>query len=119
GRTLIGPTVKAPDMERVLLGQLQTLHTQVLDQLMTCVLSKESEIRGIELEEGMSLDCERLYFAIGQSPADGLGAQLGCKRDQLGRLVTDDRNHTSVKNVYAAGDIAPGPQLAIFAAASG
>jgi dihydrolipoamide dehydrogenase len=67
----------------------------------------------------MSLDCERLYFAIGQYPADDLGAQLGCKRDELGRLVIDDRNHTSVKNVYAAGDIAPGPQLAIVAAASG
>jgi pyruvate/2-oxoglutarate dehydrogenase complex dihydrolipoamide dehydrogenase (E3) component len=33
--------------------------------------------------------------------------------------VIDDRNHTSVSNVYAAGDIAPGPQTAIFAAASG
>jgi thioredoxin reductase len=67
----------------------------------------------------MSLDCERLYFAIGQFPADDLGAQLGCKRDDMGRLVIDDRNHTSVKNVYAAGDIVPGPQMAIVAAASG
>jgi dihydrolipoamide dehydrogenase len=67
----------------------------------------------------MSLDCERLYFAIGQYPADDLGAQLGCKRDEMGRLVIDERNHTSVKNVYAAGDIAPGPQMAVVAAASG
>ena len=67
----------------------------------------------------MSLDCERLFFAIGQYPADDLGAQLGCKRDEMGRLVIDDRNHTSVLNVYAAGDIAPGPQMAIVAAASG
>ena len=67
----------------------------------------------------MSLDCERLYFAIGQYPADDLGAQLGCKRDEMGRLVIDDRNHTSVKNVYAAGDIIPGTQLAIVAAANG
>jgi len=67
----------------------------------------------------VSLNCERLYFAIGQYPADDLGAQLGCKRDEMGRLVIDERNHTSVKNVYAAGDIAPGPQLAIVAAASG
>jgi dihydrolipoamide dehydrogenase len=83
------------------------------------VLSKDKEIAGIELEGGMSLDCERLYFAIGQYPADDLGAQLGCKRDAMGRLVIDDRNHTSIKNVYAAGDIAPGPQVAIVAAASG
>jgi thioredoxin reductase len=37
----------------------------------------------------------------------------------MGRLVIDERNHTSVRNVYAAGDIAPGPQMAIVAAASG
>jgi len=108
-----------PDMEQTLLDQLKALNIPVLDQPIKCVLSKEKEIAGLELEGGMSLDCERLYFAIGQYPADDLGAQLGCKRDEMGRLVIDDRNHTSVKNVYAAGDIAPGPQLAIVAAASG
>lgn len=108
-----------PDMEQKLLDQLKALNIPVLDQAIKCVVSRSSEISGIELESGMSLDCERLYFAIGQYPADDLGAQLGCKRDQLGRLVIDEHNHTSVKNVYAAGDIAPGPQVAVFAAASG
>ncbi|MDQ6688882.1 MAG: NAD(P)/FAD-dependent oxidoreductase [Gemmatimonadota bacterium] len=108
-----------PDMEQKLLDQLETLNIPVLDQPIKCVVSNKSEISGIELEGGMSLDCERLYFAIGQYPADDLGAQLGCRRDDLGRLVVDDRNRTSVKNVYAAGDIAPGPQMAIVAAAGG
>jgi len=108
-----------PDMDQHLLDQLKALNIPVLDQPITCVKSENKEIRGLELEGGMSLDCERLYFAIGQYPADDLGAQLGCKRDPMGRLVIDDRNHTSVKNVYAAGDIAPGPQMAIVAAASG
>jgi thioredoxin reductase len=67
----------------------------------------------------MQLDCQRLYFAIGQYPADDLGAQLKCKRDDNGLIVVDDRNRTSVMNVFAAGDIAPGPQLAIAAAAEG
>jgi len=109
----------APDMDQALLDRLKSLNIPVLDQPITCVLSKNKEIRGLELGGGMSLDCERLYFAIGQYPADDVGAQLGCKRDQMGRLEIDDRNHTSVKNVYAAGDIAPGPQMAIVAAASG
>ena len=108
-----------PDMEQKLLDQLKALNIPVLDQPIKCVVSKSSEISGIDLEGGMSLDCERLYFAIGQYPADDLGAQLGCKRDEMGRLVIDERNHTSVKNVFAAGDIAPGPQMAIVAAASG
>jgi thioredoxin reductase len=106
-------------MEQKLLDQLKALNIPVLDQPIMCVVSKSSEISGIELVGGMSLDCERLYFAIGQYPADDLGAQLGCKRDPMGRLVIDERNHTSVKNVYAAGDIAPGAQMAIAAAASG
>ncbi|MFL5467017.1 MAG: NAD(P)/FAD-dependent oxidoreductase [Gemmatimonadaceae bacterium] len=108
-----------PEMDEKLLDQLKVLNIPVLDAPIKCALSREGEIAGIELEGGMSLDCERLYFAIGQYPADDLGAQLGCKRDPQGRLVIDQRNHTSVTNVFAAGDIAPGPQLAIAAAASG
>jgi len=108
-----------PDMNQVLLDKLKALNIPVLEAPIQCVLSKDKEIAAIELEGAMTLDCERLYFAIGQYPSDDLGAQLGCKRDEMGRLVIDDRNHTSVKNVYAAGDIAPGPQMAIAAAASG
>jgi thioredoxin reductase len=104
---------------QALLDKLKALNIPVVEAPIKGIVSKSSEIIGIDLEGGMSLDCERLYFAIGQYPADDLGAQLGCKRDELGRLVIDDRNHTSVKNVYAAGDIAPGPQVAIVAAASG
>ncbi len=108
-----------PDMDEELLNQLKVLNVPVLDAPIECVVSEAGEIRHIELKGGMSLDCERLYFAIGQYPADDLGAQLGCKRDEMGRLVIDDRNHTSVLNVFAAGDIAPGPQMALAAAASG
>jgi thioredoxin reductase len=107
------------EMTQVLLDTLKPLNIPVLETPIKSVTGKSGEISAIELEGGMSLDCERLYFAIAQYPADDLGAQLGCERDKIGRLVIDDRNHTSVKNVYAAGDIAPGPQLAIGAAASG
>jgi thioredoxin reductase (NADPH) len=108
-----------PDMSQALLDQLKVLNIPVLDAPIECVKSTAGEITGIDLVGGMALDCERLYFAIGQYPADDLGAQLGCKRDEMGRLVIDERNHTSILNVFAAGDIAPGAQLAIVAAASG
>ena len=108
-----------PEISQELLDKLKVLNIPVIEAPIKGIVSKSTEIIGIDLEGGMSLDCERLYFAIGQYPADDLGAQLGCKRDEMGRLVIDDRNHTSVKNVYAAGDIAPGPQMAIVAAASG
>ena len=62
------------EMSRPLLDKLKALNIPVLEAPIKCVLSKSSEISGIDLEGGMSLDCERLYFAIGQYPADDLGA---------------------------------------------
>lgn len=67
----------------------------------------------------MQLDCERVFFSIGQFPADDLGKQLGCARDEHGQIQVDCRGETSVRGVYAAGDITPGPQLATVAAAAG
>ena len=65
------------------------------------------------------LDCERIFFAIGHYPADDLGVQLGCERDEDGLIVVDAHYHSSKRNVYAAGDIVPGPHLAVAAAADG
>jgi thioredoxin reductase len=99
--------------------QLGKLNIPVIEARIERVTATGKEIRGLDLEGGMQLDCDRLYFAIGQYPADDLGAQLKCERDEFGLIVVDDRYHTSVKNVYAAGDIVPGPQLAIAAASDG
>lgn len=108
-----------PELDDDLTAKLKALNIPVLDCPITCIRSKSGQIQSIELADGMAMDCDRLYFAIGQYPADDLGAQLKCKRDESGLIVIDDRNHTSVENVYAAGDIVPGPQLAIRAASDG
>lgn len=107
------------DMNARELEKLQAINVPVLQEKVERVSSEGGEIRCMHIEGGMQLDCERLYFAIGQYAADDLGAQLECERDDLGLIVVDDRNRTSVLNVFAAGDIVPGPQLAIAAAAEG
>jgi thioredoxin reductase (NADPH) len=80
-------------------------------------------IHSLELRDGMNLDADKIFLAIGQFPADDAGTklslQLGCERDDEGHVLIDDRYHTSVLNVFAAGDIVPGPQLAITAASDG
>jgi thioredoxin reductase len=101
------------------MDKLQALNIPVLTESIICIRNDRREIRSVELEGGKLLDCERLYFAIGQYPADDIGVQLSCERDDNGLIVVDDSNHTSVRNVFAAGDIVPGPQLAITAAAGG
>ncbi len=107
------------DMKQAYLDKLEALNIPVIEAGVSAITSSDGEIRCITLEGGMQLDCQRLYFAIGQYPADDLGAQLKCKRDEAGHIVVDDKHHTSVLNVFAAGDIVPGPQLAIAAASDG
>jgi thioredoxin reductase len=100
-------------------SKLDALTIPVLTQRVLSVNGSRGKVQCLELEGGMSLDAERIFFAIGQYPADDLGAQLGCKRDEGGHIVVDQHNHTSARNVFAAGDIVPGPQLAIAAASDG
>jgi thioredoxin reductase len=99
--------------------KLDALNIPVIEFPIKCVDHSGSRVHSISFESGMALDTDKIFFAIGQYPADDLGARLGCERDAGGHIVVDDANHTSVRNCFAAGDITPGPQLAIAAAADG
>jgi thioredoxin reductase len=107
------------NIEQKYLDKLKALNIPVLEAKVNYISSSEGEIKCINLDGGMALDCDRLYFAIGQYPADDLGAQLKCDRDEFGLIKIDDAYHTSVKNVFAAGDIVGGAQLAVAAASDG
>jgi thioredoxin reductase len=99
--------------------KLDALNIPVLTEPITRVCYEGDAIHCLMLADGMQLDAEKVFFALGQYPADDLGVQLGCERDDEGHIVVDAHCHTSVVNVFAAGDITPGPQIAIGAAAEG
>jgi thioredoxin reductase len=101
--------------------KLDALNIPVLTDRITRIRTDASsrEIYSLELDSGMCLDAEKLFFTFGQHAADDLGAQLGCERDEDGQIIVDEHYHTSVRNAFAAGDIVPGPQLAIAGASDG
>jgi len=99
--------------------KLDALNIPVLTQPIANVCREGSSIHCLMLADGMQLDTDKVFFTIGQYPADDLGVQLGCERDDEGHIIIDMHCQTSVINVFAAGDITPGPQLAITAAADG
>lgn len=101
--------------------KLDALNIPVISDRITHITSadKSREIYSLELDSGMCLDADKLFFTFGQHAADDLGVQLGCKRDADGQIIVDGHYHTSVWNVFAGGDIVPGPQLAIRAASDG
>lgn len=99
--------------------KLDALKIPVITEEIEKVCCEGNRVRCLMLESGTQLETDKIFFTIGQYPADDLGVQLGCERDDEGRIVIDGHGHTSVPSVYAAGDITAGPQLAIRAASEG
>lgn len=67
----------------------------------------------VSLEDGKTFDADLLLVAVGRGPStSGLGyEEQGLTLDR-GFVITNERLHTGVGNVYAVGDIVPGLQLA-------
>jgi dihydrolipoamide dehydrogenase len=67
----------------------------------------------VSLEDGKTFDADLLLVAVGRGPrtADLGYEQQGITLDR-GFVITNERLHTGVGNVYAVGDIVPGLQLA-------
>jgi thioredoxin reductase len=99
--------------------KLDALNIPVIQAPITRIHHSGARVQSLDFEEGMSLDTDKIFLAVAQYPADDLGAQLRCERDAGGHIIVDDAYHTSVRNCFAAGDIVPGPQLAIAAAGDG
>ncbi|HKR01035.1 MAG TPA: NAD(P)/FAD-dependent oxidoreductase [Pyrinomonadaceae bacterium] len=86
-------------------------------------LEGDAETKCIErvcFEGGDSLPCDALFFNLGTEMSGDLHERLGCKLDEeCGLIFVDDEQQTSVRGVYAAGDITPHSQLAVVAASEG
>ncbi len=61
-----------------------------------------------------TIETDVVLVAIGRVPyAEGLGLdEAGVKKDNRGRVVVDGHYATSVKGIYAIGDVIAGPMLA-------
>ncbi len=65
-------------------------------------------------DEAKVLECDRLIVSVGRIPTtDGLGADtVGLAMNERGFITVDEHCHTNLPNVWAVGDVVPGPMLA-------
>ena len=74
---------------------------------------QDGDVVTVELEGGESVESDLLLVAVGRGPTtEGLGYEEAGITVERGLVPTDERLRTNVPNVYAVGDIVPGPQLA-------
>ena len=78
------------------------------------------QLQRVLFAEGEPLECDALFFNLGTKLATDFHEELGCRLDpECDLLWVDETQQTSIKGVYAAGDITPNSQLAVVAAAEG
>ncbi|MGP9528521.1 dihydrolipoyl dehydrogenase [Arthrobacter sp. S41] len=67
----------------------------------------------VSLADGNVLEADIVLVAVGRGPVtEGLGFEEQGITIDRGFVITDERLHTGVGNIYAIGDIVPGVQLA-------
>ncbi len=61
-----------------------------------------------------TLEFDKVLVSVGRKPyTEGLNlSKLGVKKDNKGRIEVNSKLQTSVKNIYAIGDVIKGPMLA-------
>tara|TARA_A100001011_G_scaffold101421_1_gene106815 strand:- start:319 stop:1722 length:1404 start_codon:yes stop_codon:yes gene_type:complete len=60
------------------------------------------------------LTVDKVLVSVGRKPyTDGLNlSKIGIKKDSKGRIEVNEKLQTSIKNIYAIGDVIKGPMLA-------
>jgi thioredoxin reductase len=72
-----------------------------------------------DLENTQPVPVDAIFFHLGSPLATDIANRLGCEREKGTDLQVDRGLETSVPGVFAAGDIAGAPYLAVTAAANG
>ena len=112
-----------PGMDREVSKEFQKILSKqgIKFKLNTKVTSVKKQSSQIEVEcqdkmsnEKYTINTDKVLIAVGRKPyTEGLNLnKIGVKRDNQGRIEVNKKLQTSIKNIYAIGDVIQGPMLA-------
>lgn len=79
---------------------------------------KDGQLKTLVLEDGSTVPCDALFYNISQRARLQLLDSIGCELEG-GAVKVDQQQQTTVKGVYAAGDITPFEDLVVVACSTG
>lgn len=99
-------------------------HPNITVHFNTSVASIEGQfgVEKLKLQDGSTIEVTGIFVAIGNEPKTHIIESMNPKKDDAGYIVVDERQETSVKGLYAAGDITTASnkfQQTIMSAAEG
>ena len=111
-----GANTVRPDQER----QLESIGIRVERRAIDDIVGEKAEMTGVRLVDGTVIPRVGGFVRPRwHAPVEFIGDQP-LNRDDWGLVMVSDRGETSIRGIYAAGDIVPpGPQQLIIAAGGG
>ena len=112
-----------PGMDREVSKEFQKILSKqgikfLLNSKVTGVKSEKNkvfvEFSGNASKEKGNIECDKVLISVGRKPyTEGLNlSKIGINKDKSGRIEVDKEFRTSVKNIFAIGDVIKGPMLA-------
>jgi thioredoxin reductase (NADPH) len=95
--------VSAPVAEMLSVGGVKIARVDA-----RAIAISDDAIETVSLDDGQSLRFDLIYSAFGITPQVKLARALGVGLDAGGRVKVDDAQETSVRGVFAAGDVVRG-----------
>ena len=86
---------------------------------VTNIDARAGQVRSLELDDGTTVPCDVVFWLMKHEQQSDIARQLGCTISEEGCIVVDEHCQTTTANVFAAGDMTPGPHLVQIAAAEG
>ena len=112
-----------PGMDREISNEFKKILTkQGINFKMGSKLNNvKSNISGVSINytdlkssKNETLEFDKVLLSVGRKPyTEGLNlTKIGVKKDNKGRIEVNEKLQTSIKNIYAIGDVIKGPMLA-------
>ena len=112
-----------PGMDREISNEFKKILTKqgikfIMGSKVNSVKSKKDGVSinytDLKKSKDETLEFEKVLVSVGRKPyTEGLNlTKIGVKKDKKGRIEVNQKLQTSIKNIYAIGDVIKGPMLA-------
>ena len=91
----------------------------VVEEIFGEDMVKGVRIKNVKTGEIKEINFDGIFVSIGEEPNNELAKKIGAKLDEKGYVIVDRFQRTSVKRVYAAGDITDGIRQIVTACGEG
>jgi len=105
-----------PESSRQILNKLGI---KLITEKISKLSGANGLLDGIVFKNGEVVRRDALFFITSQKQRSPLAQQLGCRFSKDGFILTDKKQKTSVKGVFAAGDAIKDMKFVIVAAGEG